>query len=1618
MKKINMKLIAVALLLLYPFFVSAQNQALEFDGAGDYVQVALPGADFVSGDFTVELWLNADAWEAGGNWNSLVSLRTGGNNNWQLIYIGGQIAFWYNNNSVTIPFGITPTANKWHHLALVRSGTSWILYLDGVEVSSQTNATAVTTTDYNLNIGSSGAGDGYFDGEMDEIRIWDDVRTLAEIRANMYRELPDPAGETDLVAYYKFNEIEGISAADSKGTYTGTLSGLNFLYDAIASPAFFGPKNAMEFDGTNDYIFGSTNYLPTGDSPYTLEAWIYADAMGSNGFMGYGVYATRQCNAFRLGPDGLVNYWYGDDFYAYTGDISGAWHHVAITYDQTTRRMYLDGIEIGSNTPTGDLSVTQANFYIGLTNTATPERWDGKLDEIRIWSVARTANQIRENMFRSLTGNEAGLAKYFNMDVDQGTAGHVLPDLAHGDSWADIWGPTVGVSSTAFNNWLNTINPYWTTATNWSLGSVPVSVDNVGFSSDFAPVDFPIDLTLNNLFIGGSVAPTIGGSQGIVITTWENTFFYCDLTITGIFIFQGKNLVVGADVTFGSTVNFNQGDLILEHDLVLNSIGIDLNSGSLIEVNGIVSGDGIIGASRSSVPSPNGYNFAGLGAVITSSANLGSTNVYRRHISSTNPTGIHRQYIIEPTNNINLDATLVFNYDNSELNGLTEAGLSLYESANGTTWVELGGTLNTTNNTLTVGGLNAFPHYITASDYFNFNYSDNKCATFINGGTYAGDQNYAIPAYETSDFTAEFMIRLDEANQSYYNLIQYGSSNFEIQKIGDTGYDGIRFFLGGNAGIFCSATLANSSGGNMGKWHHVACTYNSTSDAMKLYVDGVLIDNSTYASYAPESAGFKLYNQGDGQATMDEVRYWNYERSEAEIQENMYKVIRGNDTRLLLYLRFDQTPLIDNSPLGTAISSSISSVNNSDAFNTWLGDTDSDWATTSNWGRGSVPGVWDNVGLYSFASNNPQLPAAGTVSCQNLILGAGAEISQATGTPPTISLSNNLIINGTWGIPTATVNLNGPGGAFWRQPYLTGTVDPLIINTLNLNYNYRIGVNLEVNELTLNTTANDVSLSVLEGNYVQVATQFDNDGGIFLDEGSSFILNDGATANCNTKWMLVAQGNSQQHALYMKDNSVLTIGSGAEFTATGNATLQSGTTLTLESDVTGTGSFLCTGSLTNNSGTMTAQRYIAGWSDATHGWHQLSSPVTTQAISPGFVDITGTMGDQVDFLRWSEPLDLWVNIKNADDIYNQGVGEEYFSNDVSPAFIPGKGYLVAYGSTDTKTFSGTFNNSSIPVTGLTKSDPAGTYNGWNFLGNPFPSALLWGTEDWLLGEDVDNNCQIWNEQNASYTVISSGNDIIPAMNGFMVHASVNNASLTIPAAAKVHNDQAWYKGTGEYENGFTLLARDPQGSTAQPTIIRFDNEATDGYDSKFDSYFLTGYAPVFYSKSAGKAFALNTLPNWSENLVIPLYFTGNGASSYIIEAQGLENFEEAQSCYLYDRKTGTQTNLLSENNYSFTSDENDDPYRFDLRFKAVGTSEINVAEQQLYVWHSMESLYVLGEEGSATLLLFNAAGQCLFADDVVLTHNYSIRLSLPPGIYIVKIVDENDIVKTAKVPVQ
>jgi hypothetical protein len=101
--------------------------------------------------------------------------------------------------------------------------------------------------------------------------------------------------------------------------------------------------------------------------------------------------------------------------------------------------------------------------------------------------------------------------------------------------------------------------------------------------------------------------------------------------------------------------------------------------------------------------SPNNFNPGNLGAVFTSEQNLGNTVIRRGHQLQANVNGekVLRYYDIRPANKIGLNTTLRFSYFNTELNGLEENNLTLWQSADNSNWTNLGfNTRNITTNYL------------------------------------------------------------------------------------------------------------------------------------------------------------------------------------------------------------------------------------------------------------------------------------------------------------------------------------------------------------------------------------------------------------------------------------------------------------------------------------------------------------------------------------------------------------------------------------------------------------------------------------------------------------------------------------------------------------------------------------------------------------------------------------------------------------------------------------------------------------------------------------------------------------------------------------------------------
>ena len=91
---------------------------------------------------------------------------------------------------------------------------------------------------------------------------------------------------------------------------------------------------------------------------------------------------------------------------------SPKWYHVAVTFDGTNYKLFINGNEVNNNTDAaGYTPVNTPVNFIG-------NEYNGKMDEVRIWDVARTESEIKADMNKRLTGSESDLVAYYPMNIN------------------------------------------------------------------------------------------------------------------------------------------------------------------------------------------------------------------------------------------------------------------------------------------------------------------------------------------------------------------------------------------------------------------------------------------------------------------------------------------------------------------------------------------------------------------------------------------------------------------------------------------------------------------------------------------------------------------------------------------------------------------------------------------------------------------------------------------------------------------------------------------------------------------------------------------------------------------------------------------------------------------------------------------------------------------------------------------------------------------------------------------------------------------------------------------------------------------------------------------------
>jgi len=258
---------------------SFSQNGLNFDGSNDYVQTGFDGI-LGSNPRTIEAWIRPQFLSTQmviADWGAMTPLGS----RFTLNLIGGMLRCEVGGAGMT---GTTMLADgQWHHVAVVydnNASSDFTLYVDGaVELTYNLSVSTNTLSTTNFRIGRRVDNVNHFNGDMDEVRVWDYARSQTEIVNNMNAEFCSL--QSGLVAYHKFNHgVAGGSNTGLTSSYDASGNGNNGVLNGFALTGSgsnwvtgYGLTTSSVFasisaQGCGSYISPSGNYTWTTPGMY------------------------------------------------------------------------------------------------------------------------------------------------------------------------------------------------------------------------------------------------------------------------------------------------------------------------------------------------------------------------------------------------------------------------------------------------------------------------------------------------------------------------------------------------------------------------------------------------------------------------------------------------------------------------------------------------------------------------------------------------------------------------------------------------------------------------------------------------------------------------------------------------------------------------------------------------------------------------------------------------------------------------------------------------------------------------------------------------------------------------------------------------------------------------------------------------------------------------------------------------------------------------------------------------------------------------------------------------------------------------------------------------------
>ena len=519
-----------ALLFISISLLAVDNFAgncLEFDGTDQYVQITI---DAPQTDYTYEVYFKTGDPDA--TISSMREPTLGLSYDRDLYLSNGNIYHRLFQDEIISSSGQNYANDNWHHAAVVvEFGVGQRIYADGVEVASGTKDISDFDWEVSLDIGFSGS---YFSGQMDEIRLWNVVRSQTDIQLNMNMTLT--GAETGLINYWQFNETSGTTASDAMGNNNGTL--MNMTDDnwvSSTAPVYGTPVgngtvgNPYQISDPVDLYWLSTHsevwddyFIQTADidasgtsgwnsgagfSPIGNYSTMFTGSYDGRGFEIDGLYINRPSTNYA-GLFGLQNSASICNLGLLNVDITGANYVGALmgySFFASINNCFSTGSVIGVDSVGGLVGVNSESAVINSYNTGS------------VSGHSKIGGLVGRNAFASV--------------INSYSTGSVI------GSGSDIGGLVGGVMvSTVNNSFWNTVTSGHTT----SAGGMGKTTSEMHTMSTFTDAGWD--------FIGETVNGT--GDLWDIIDNHSYPFFIWQSSISADFYAVPTEVLVETDIQF------------------------------------------------------------------------------------------------------------------------------------------------------------------------------------------------------------------------------------------------------------------------------------------------------------------------------------------------------------------------------------------------------------------------------------------------------------------------------------------------------------------------------------------------------------------------------------------------------------------------------------------------------------------------------------------------------------------------------------------------------------------------------------------------------------------------------------------------------------------------------------------------------------------------------------------------------------------------------------------------------------------------------------------------------------------------------------------------------------